>query len=81
MPIDASGKPLRPAILYGIDTRASHEIEYLEQLLGKEKIYRRSASNLSSQASGPKILCIPPSASAWAGSIQRKRSTTSSGGW
>jgi len=58
LPIDASGKPLRPAILYGIDTRASREIEQLEQLLGKEEIYRRSASNLSSQASGPKILWI-----------------------
>lgn len=58
LPIDASGKPLRPAILYGIDTRASREIEQLEQLLGKEEIFRRSGSNLSSQASGPKILWI-----------------------
>ncbi|HUV07807.1 MAG TPA: FGGY-family carbohydrate kinase [Spirochaetia bacterium] len=58
LPIDASGKPLRPAILYGIDTRASSEIEQLEQLLGKEEIFFRSASNLSSQASGPKILWI-----------------------
>src|SRR5262245_49111477 len=58
LPIDAVGNPLRPGILYGIDTRASEEIHFLEQALGKEQIFERSGSHLSSQASGPKILWI-----------------------
>jgi xylulokinase len=58
LPIDENGAPLRPAILYGIDTRASAEIAYLEQALGREAIFRRGAMHLSSQASGPKVLWI-----------------------
>jgi xylulokinase len=58
LPIDESGKPLRPGILYGIDTRATAEIEFLERALGREAIFQRSAMHLSSQASGPKILWI-----------------------
>ncbi len=58
LPIDADGRPLRPAILYGIDTRATQEITYLEGELGKEEIFARSGSHLSSQASGPKVLWI-----------------------
>ena len=58
LPLDDSGKPLRPGILYGVDTRASAEIEYLNQKLGKEAIYSFSGMALSSQAAGPKILWI-----------------------
>jgi xylulokinase len=58
LPIDARGRPLRPGILYGIDTRASKEIAYLEQVLEKQEIFRRSGVHLSSQASGPKVLWI-----------------------
>ncbi|GAB4532163.1 MAG: FGGY-family carbohydrate kinase [Anaerolineae bacterium] len=58
LPIDVRGRPLRPAILYGIDTRATQEIEYLERELGKKEIFQKSGSHLSSQASGPKILWI-----------------------
>jgi len=58
LPIDAQGRPLRPAILYGIDTRATKEIEYLENVLGKNKIFRKSETQLTSQSSGPKILWI-----------------------
>jgi xylulokinase len=58
LPIDARGRPLRPGILYGIDTRASQEIAHLEQVLGKQEILRRSGVHLSSQASGPKVLWI-----------------------
>ena len=58
LPIDAQGHPLRPAILYGIDTRASSEIAYLESALGVDAMFRRSGMHLSSQASGPKILWI-----------------------
>jgi xylulokinase len=58
LPIDEDGRPLRPGILYGIDTRATKEIEYLERKLGKERVLERSGAPLSSQASGPKILWI-----------------------
>lgn len=58
LPIDKNGKPLRPGILYGIDTRASEEIAFLEKELGKAEIFGTSGAHLSSQASGPKILWI-----------------------
>jgi xylulokinase len=58
LPIDAQGRPLRPGILYGIDSRASKEVEHLENELGRQHIFRRSGTHLDSQASGPKILWI-----------------------
>jgi xylulokinase len=54
LPADASGRPLRPAILYGVDTRASAEIAELTGELGEQSIVERSGSALSSQAVGPK---------------------------
>lgn len=58
LPIDEEGKPLRPAILYGIDTRATKEIRQLERKLRKDFIFQTSGAHLTSQASGPKILWI-----------------------
>jgi len=58
LPVDDHGRPLRPGILYGIDTRSSAEVAHLEQTLGKQNIFQRSATNLDSQAAGPKILWI-----------------------
>ena len=58
LPIDASGKPLRKAILYGIDTRAQTEIEELEDRFTSEKIFQVSGMKLSSQSIGPKILWV-----------------------
>ncbi len=58
LPIDENGSALRPGILYGIDTRASREIEYLEDKLGKSQIFAKSGAHLTSQASGPKVLWI-----------------------
>jgi xylulokinase len=52
---DAAGRPLRPAILYGIDTRAGEEIAALTARLGAEAILRRGGSPLTSQAVGPKL--------------------------
>ncbi|MBD8045279.1 FGGY-family carbohydrate kinase [Arthrobacter sp. Sa2BUA2] len=52
---DDSGIPLRPAILYGVDTRATAEIEALSQQLGASAIMERTGSALSSQAVGPKL--------------------------
>jgi len=58
LPIDKEGRPLRPAILYGIDTRALAEVEELTRELGAEWIPIRTGCSLSSQSAGPKILWI-----------------------
>ena len=58
LPVDKQGKPLRPAILYGIDTRATNEIEYIEEVLGRDNIFNKSGFHLDSQSAGPKILWI-----------------------
>jgi len=58
LPLDADDRPLRPAILYGIDTRAAAEIEELTALYGAEQILARGGSALTSQAVGPKILWL-----------------------
>jgi xylulokinase len=55
LPADGAGRPLRPAILYGVDTRASAEIAELTGELGAGEILRRGGTPLSSQAVGPKI--------------------------
>lgn len=55
LPADHAGAPLRPAILYGVDTRATAEIAELDAELGAEEILRHGGSALSSQAVGPKI--------------------------
>ena len=52
---DAAGRPLRPAILYGIDTRATAEIEELDRRLGPAAILARCGSPLTTQAIGPKL--------------------------
>jgi len=55
LPADNKGIPLRPAILYGVDTRATAEIDELTRLFGEDAILARSGSVLSSQAVGPKL--------------------------
>lgn len=57
LPADDDG-PLRPAILYGIDTRATEEIAELEAALGVEAILERCGSRLTTQAVGPKMLWL-----------------------
>ncbi|MFE1801325.1 FGGY-family carbohydrate kinase [Streptomyces sp. NPDC059517] len=52
---DAADTPLRPAILYGVDTRATEQIARLEAELGRDAVLRRCGSLLSTQAVGPKI--------------------------
>ncbi len=49
VPVDGEGRALRPAILYGIDTRATREIAELEAATG---------ASLSSQSAAPKVLWI-----------------------
>jgi xylulokinase len=55
LPVDERDRPLRPAILYGIDTRAGREIDELNAELGPDEIARRSGAPLTSQAVGPKL--------------------------
>jgi xylulokinase len=58
VPCDAAVRPLRPAILYGIDTRATEETAELEERFGADAILARGGSALSSQALGPKLLWL-----------------------
>jgi xylulokinase len=55
LPASASGQPLRPAILYGVDTRAVAEIAELTQAYGAAQIVERAGSPLTTQAVGPKL--------------------------
>ncbi len=55
---DGEDTPLRPAILYGIDTRATTQIDQLTRELGAETIIQRGGSALSTQAVGPKLLWV-----------------------
>jgi xylulokinase len=48
-------RPLRPAILYGIDTRAAAEIDSLTAEFGADAILAQAGTVLSSQAVGPKL--------------------------
>lgn len=55
LPLDDRGRPLRKAILYGVDTRATAQIEALEARYGAAELAAWSGMDLSSQAIGPKI--------------------------
>ncbi|MET2011087.1 FGGY family carbohydrate kinase [Microbacterium chocolatum] len=55
---DARNRPVRPAILYGVDTRAAAQIDRLTDEIGEDEIVRVGGSRLSSQAAGPKISWI-----------------------
>lgn len=58
LPVDKDLKPLRKAILYGIDVRAAEEISCLESLYGKEAIFERCGTPLTTQSAAAKILWI-----------------------
>lgn len=58
LPLDADDRPLRPAILYGIDTRAQHEIAVLTGQIGKDRLLAFSGMEFTSQATGPKMLWL-----------------------
>ncbi|MGO2660254.1 FGGY-family carbohydrate kinase [Mycetocola reblochoni] len=56
---DAAGHPVRPAILYGVDTRATAEIEeWTTRLGGDDAVLQRGGSVLTTQAAGPKIAWV-----------------------
>lgn len=56
--LDAGGRPLRPAILYGIDTRATEEIDWLNARFGVMEMAAQSGMLLTSSAIGPKLLWV-----------------------
>lgn len=55
VPIDGNGKPLRPAILYGVDTRSTAQIVALTETHGDATLFTRTGNRLTSQSAGPKI--------------------------
>ena len=55
---DDAGEPVRPAILYGVDSRAGDQIDQLNAELGEDSILQAGATPLTSQAAGPKILWV-----------------------
>ncbi|EYT60422.1 FGGY-family carbohydrate kinase [Microbacterium sp. UCD-TDU] len=55
---DERDEPVRPAILYGVDTRSTAQIERMTAELGVDEITRIGGSTLTSQAGGPKIAWI-----------------------
>ncbi len=58
LPVDRNGRPLRPGILYGIDTRATEEIAWLNERIGEREIFELGGMALTTQAIGPKILWL-----------------------
>ncbi|WP_131116591.1 FGGY-family carbohydrate kinase [Lichenihabitans psoromatis] len=58
LPLDGGGKPLMNGVLYGVDTRAVEEINFLMQKIGAETLLARCNSGLTSQSVGPKILWL-----------------------
>jgi len=55
---DENDRPVRPAILYGIDMRATAEIEELTERYGQQAILDRGRTALTTQAVGPKALWV-----------------------
>ncbi|MEV4737260.1 MULTISPECIES: FGGY-family carbohydrate kinase [unclassified Microbacterium] len=55
---DEHDRPVRPAILYGVDTRSTAQIERMTVELGESEITRVGGSTLTSQAGGPKLVWV-----------------------
>ncbi len=58
LPVDEACRPLRKAILYGIDSRATDEMEQLTEMYGEEQIKKWYGRPLCSSDVMPKILWI-----------------------
>ncbi|GGM15604.1 MULTISPECIES: FGGY-family carbohydrate kinase [Micromonospora] len=55
---DEQDNPVRPAILYGVDMRATEEIAELTDRYGADEVLRRTGTPITSQAVGPKALWV-----------------------
>ena len=58
LPVDENNNPLRKAILYGIDARATEEIAWLTEYWGEDQIIKWFGRPLGSSDVAPKILWI-----------------------
>lgn len=58
LPVDENCRPLRKAILYGIDARADKEIAYLNEYYGEKRVMELYGHALCSDDIAPKILWI-----------------------
>ncbi|MET7933004.1 FGGY-family carbohydrate kinase [Streptomyces sp. NPDC005322] len=58
LPAEADATPLRPAILYGVDTRAGDQIAAQRARYGDQRVLDRCGSPLTSQALGPKLAWV-----------------------
>ena len=58
LPVDPNGDPFGNAILYGVDTRATEEINELTRIIGEDRIIEFNGNALTSQSVGPKILWL-----------------------
>ena len=58
LPVDSAGAPLMNGVLYGVDTRASVQIEALNAAIGPDVILSTCGNALTSQSVGPKILWL-----------------------
>ena len=55
---DEQDRPVRPAILYGIDMRATAEISELVERYGAEQVLATTGTPITTQAVGPKALWV-----------------------
>ena len=58
LPVDAHGRPLMNAVLYGVDGRAVREIAELSGRIGEDVLLDRCGNPLTTQSVGPKILWL-----------------------
>jgi xylulokinase len=58
LPVDADGRALMNAVLYGVDTRAVAEIDALTRRIGESRLIEVACAKLTSQSVGPKILWL-----------------------
>ena len=58
LPANENAEPLRPGILYGIDTRAMAEVHELTEKFGESRITKRCGNPLNAQSIGAKILWL-----------------------
>jgi len=61
LPVDRSMNPLRPAILYGVDTRAAEQVERFNRQFGRDALLARCGNLLTSQSAGPKVQWVKDS--------------------
>ena len=58
LPVDGRYRPLRKAVLYGVDVRAAKQIDMLNRRLGEETILQKYGCPVTSQSPAPKIMWL-----------------------